>query len=334
MVRGSPSRGGPLSPTLPQSKSFGISENVDLKNRVRQKRIARIYTGFCDYLMYRLVRKQLLTVGYSLEKLQENNRGKVSRVSVGVDVENACVWWDHGMSRHYVLFKDMVRIDYGHHSAVYRNIQSSKFSSDSIQRKVAPWNCFSIITNSRSFDFYASPVSSSTTTPGNSIEIENLLFGISYVILNELKPTIKLPPIGGLFKDKKQLTLIRGRIKLNHVMGRPGGRGTLIGSVLLTSFEHISESNDAVQQSDLVDVIAANQKSLGYDESLGDEEGEVEEEEASEDERLVSILEKRANNLSGESTPSRAASVSSSQKRKEERDAFWDINSVEESQNN
>jgi hypothetical protein len=216
--------------TLPQNvlpSSVGISPNQKLIQHIRQKRIAKIYSKFCDYLLFRLIRQQLLTTGYPMEKLQENNPGKVSKVSVGVDVDTASVWWDHGLSRNHVLFKEIIGIDYGPHSAVYRNIQA-KFSRDSIQGKVAPWNCFSIVTSLRSFDFYTTP------NTQNSIEIENFLFGLSYVILNEVRQ-IKLAPIGGVFKDKKQLIFVRGKIKMNHVMDRPGGKDDLIGSMLVSA---------------------------------------------------------------------------------------------------
>jgi len=231
-------------PRLPGKASVGIVDNPELKDRIRAKRITRIYSGFCDYLLFRLVRQQLLTSGFPMEKLQENNPGKISRVSLGVDVDTACIWWDHGLSRHHVLFKDILRIDYSQTSPCFINMQTvGKFSKNSIQSRIAPWNCFSIVTGTRSFDFYSPPSSTSRpASPGgkmiteNSIDVENFLFGLSYV-LNE---HARMYTIGGVFRDKKHLILIRGRIKLNQVLHKPGGKDGLIGQILVTSFDMFS----------------------------------------------------------------------------------------------
>ncbi len=85
--------------------------NDRLEQMNRTKRGPKIYTTFCDYLIFQMVRKRLCTVGFPMDKLQESNRGKISRISLGLDIPTECVWWDHGLHRSFLRFRDVLRVD-------------------------------------------------------------------------------------------------------------------------------------------------------------------------------------------------------------------------------
>jgi hypothetical protein len=186
--------------------SRAIEKGRDEVARERHsKRVFKIYTNFCDYLVFRLVRKQLVTVGFQMDKLQESNPGKVSRVSLGLDVQTETVWWNHGLSRSFLRFRDLVRIDYGLASPCYTKLKKQKN-----QAKIVPWNCFSLVSATRSFDFYVT-----TNDMTNSTEVDSFLFGLSYVLSNEV-PRMKFP-VFGLFDNKRHLALIRGKMKIRYM---------------------------------------------------------------------------------------------------------------------
>ena len=208
--------------------------NEEMERRNRAKRVLKIYTTFCDYLIFQMVRKRLLTQGFPMDKLQESNRGKVSRVSVGVDISTECVWWNHGLNRSFLKFRDILRIDYGVRSPCYTKLKLN-FHQGTIQHDmIAPWNCFSLVTASRTYDFYALSNGSSgegeedalvpatialpeETVMANSMDVENFLFGFSYVLRIEFRNKFL---VSGLFESKKHLALIRGKIKIGYMMRR------------------------------------------------------------------------------------------------------------------
>ena len=209
----------------------------NLNRKKREKRVWKIYNTFCDYLLFEMIRKRIETVGLSMDKLQESHIGKVSRVDLGIDLRTESVWWTHGgLNRSNLKFRDIIRLDYGLGSSCYVKLKSN-FSPGSVQSNmVAPWNCFSLVTSNRTYDFYAlsnglsgasedddslvptTIAFSKDTSLLNSIDIENYLFAFSYVLRTELRNKYT---IGGLFESKKHLALIRGKIKISYILRKP-----------------------------------------------------------------------------------------------------------------
>ncbi len=217
----------------------------------RRHRVEKIYAGYAEFLVFLYLKKaHVLSKGFALEKLQERNPGKVSRVLLGIDQLRQSIWWKCGLggsSRKEIFWRDLVRIEYSWTSACFSKIQK-RFPEGSIQRDIPPWNCFSLVTNQRTFDFYDLPECASSVSKevvavesGKlsivSQQIENFLFALSYVIRDAeseadaagLSPRKRRQlgsgtAIVGLFKNMQQLRLERGKMKLGYVFREPAGK--------------------------------------------------------------------------------------------------------------
>jgi hypothetical protein len=214
----------PVEEAVTESESE--SESCPVAAIARRRRVNQISATFSEYLTFLYLEKSgQISKGFPMDKLQENNPGSVSRVCLGVDSNS--VWWSHGSKRKIIPWNQIIRIEYSWTSACFLNIQK-RFPEGSVQRCIPPWNCFSIITSARSFDFYDLPESVSSVSKevvgvetGKldivSRDIENFLFALSYMMRGKMS-------VPGQFKSIQQLRLERGKMKLGYVFRDPAGR--------------------------------------------------------------------------------------------------------------
>ena len=149
-----------------------------------------------DRFRYPLV-LQRMAKGVKLTKLQSRKPGVVSEVVVGVDLAARALWWT-SPHRHRILFlKDIVRLEYGAHCPAVRSIGDYPNRAD-------PWNSFSLITKSRSFDFCG-------VSDGG---VEAFLLDFSMIARNEL-PYRERPK--GLFATANRLRWARALMKLDSI---------------------------------------------------------------------------------------------------------------------
>lgn len=239
----------PVSPVVvPQVAEEEEEEPVEgwerLEAIARRRRVDLISATFAEYLVFLYLDKSgVLAKGFGMEKLQEGHPGNVSRVFLGIDQIRESVWWRRGTVAKEVFWRDLVRIEYSWTSNCFVKIQK-RFREGSIQRDIPPWNCFSLITNTRSFDFYDLPECASSVSrevvaveTGKlsivSRQIENFLFALSYLIRASESVSPNSPrrkqlgngaPIAGLFKNMQQLRLERGKMKLGYVFREAAGK--------------------------------------------------------------------------------------------------------------